>query len=126
MNNLSRYIGSTVIGAILLVLFLIVGLDVVSAIIDQLGDLRGDYDFMQSIIYVGLTIPGRIHEYIPLAALVGCLVAMGMLLADGQRAELPFSPALLEGCLRSPRRACIVLILVRQVGGAGAGVLTLG
>ena len=84
MNNLSRYIGSTVIGAILLVLFLIVGLDVVSAIIDQLGDLRGDYDFMQSIIYVGLTIPGRIHEYIPLAALVGCLVAMGMLASNSE------------------------------------------
>ena len=84
MNKLSSYIGINVIGAILLVLLLIVGLDVVSAIIDQLGDLRGDYTFWQSIVYVGLTVPGRINEYIPLSALVGCLVAMGMLSSSSE------------------------------------------
>lgn len=84
MNKLSSYIGNTVMGAILLVLFLVVGLDVVSAIIDQLGDLRGSYSFSQSMIYVGLTVPGRIHEYIPLSALVGCLIAMGMLASSSE------------------------------------------
>ena len=84
MNKLSAYIGINVIGAILLVLLLIVGLDVVSAIIDQLDDVRGNYTFWQSLIYVGLTIPGRINEYIPLSALVGCLVAMGMLSSSSE------------------------------------------
>ena len=84
MNTLSAYIGSSVISAIFIVLVLIVGLDVVSAIIDQLNDLRGDYSFFQSLIYVGLTIPGRIHEYVPLAALVGCLVAMGLLAGNSE------------------------------------------
>lgn len=84
MNKLSSYIGNTVMGAVLLVLFLVVGLDVVSAIIDQLGDLRGSYSFSQSMIYVGLTVPGRIHEYIPLSALVGCLIAMGMLASSSE------------------------------------------
>jgi len=84
MNKLSSYIGINVIGAILLVLLLIVGLDVVSAIIDQLDDVRGNYTFWQSLIYVGLTIPGRINEYIPLSALVGCLVAMGMLSSSSE------------------------------------------
>ncbi|MDG1937459.1 MAG: LPS export ABC transporter permease LptG [Pseudomonadales bacterium] len=84
MNKLSSYIGINVISAILLVLFLIVGLDVVSAIIDQLDDLRDGYTFWQSLIYVGLTIPGRINEYIPLSALVGCLVAMGMLSSSSE------------------------------------------
>ena len=84
MNKLSAYIGINVIGAILMVLLLIVGLDVVSAIIDQLDDVRGNYTFWQSLIYIGLTIPGRINEYIPLSALVGCLVAMGMLSSSSE------------------------------------------
>ena len=84
MNRLSSYIGNSVLAAILIVLLLVVGLDIVTAIIDQLGDLRGAYTFSQSLIYIGLTIPGRIHEYIPLAALVGCLLAMGMLASSSE------------------------------------------
>ena len=55
-----------------------------SALIDQLGDLRNDYTLRQAFIYIGLTIPGRVNEFIPLATLIGCLVAMGMLSSNGE------------------------------------------
>ena len=84
MRQLSAYIFKTVFSAIALVLFLVVGLDVVSAIIDQLEDLRGDYTFVQAIYYVVLTIPGRISEYLPLACLIGCLIGMGSLASSSE------------------------------------------
>ena len=74
MHRLSRYIGRTVGWAILVVLLLVVGLDAIAATIDQTGDMRADYGFAESLVYVLLTLPGRIYEYIPLAALVGSLV----------------------------------------------------
>ncbi len=84
MNQLSRYVFSTVASGIAVVLLLVVGLDVVTAILDQLEDLRGEYTFIQALIYVGLTIPGRITEYVPLSALLGCLVGMGALASSSE------------------------------------------
>lgn len=84
MSKLSRYVGATVGASICIVLFLIVGLDIVSAIIDESGELRGNYAFGQSIYYVMLTIPQRINEYIPLSVLIGCLAGMGVLATNSE------------------------------------------
>ncbi|MEM8499654.1 MAG: LPS export ABC transporter permease LptG [Pseudomonadota bacterium] len=84
MQLLNKHIGNSVLAAIILVLVVIVGLDVISAIIDQLGDLEGNYDFNEALIYVLLTLPGRIHEYIPFAALVGCLIGLGTLASQSE------------------------------------------
>jgi len=84
MNKLGAYISGKVFAAFFIVLFLILSLDVLSALIDQLGDLRNDYTLRQAFIYIGLTIPGRVNEFIPLATLIGCLVAMGMLSSSSE------------------------------------------
>ena len=84
MNLLNKHVGNSVLAAIVLVLVVIVGLDVISAIIDQLGDLEGNYDFSEALVYVLLTLPGRIHEYIPFAALVGCLIGLGSLASQSE------------------------------------------
>ncbi|MDA7686539.1 LPS export ABC transporter permease LptG [Pseudomonadales bacterium] len=84
MNKLSGYIASTVGGSILLVFLLVLGLDVIAAIVDQLGDLREAYTFIQAIYYVLLTVPGSINEYVPLAALIGSLVGMGLLASSSE------------------------------------------
>lgn len=84
MSHLGRYIFKTVAAAIAVVLLLVIGLDVVTAIVDQLEDLRDNYTFWQALIYVGLTIPGRFVEYVPLATLLGCLVGMGSLASSSE------------------------------------------
>lgn len=84
MHRLQSYIARTVAAAILLCLAVIVGLDVVAALIDQLGDLRGDYRFGNALLYVAMTVPGRIYEYLPFAALLGCLLGMGSLASTSE------------------------------------------
>lgn len=84
MTLLNKHVGNSVLAAIILVLIVIVGLDLISAIIDQLGDLGGNYDFTEALIFVLLTLPGRVHEYIPFAALVGCLIGLGALASQSE------------------------------------------
>lgn len=41
----TRYVGKQVLLAILMVLGVILGLDILAAIVDELGDLEGNYTF---------------------------------------------------------------------------------
>ncbi len=84
MKLLNRHVGGSVLAATFLVLLVLVGIDVISAIIDQSGRLEGRYDFGEALIYVFLTVPGRVHEYIPFAALVGALIGLGTLASQSE------------------------------------------
>ncbi len=79
MLRLNRYIGRTVMMAILMVLLVMVGIDLLTALIDEAQNLSGHYDFGAALIYVLMTAPTRFHEYLPFAALVGCLTGLGTL-----------------------------------------------
>ena len=79
MRLLSRHVASSTSGAVLLVLMVIVALDAIGAIYDGSGDLRNNYTFFQMLKYVGLTLPARIYENIPISALIGCLMGLGVL-----------------------------------------------
>ncbi|MCH9843160.1 MAG: LptF/LptG family permease, partial [Gammaproteobacteria bacterium] len=77
MSRISSYISVSVIGAVGLALLIIVALDTVGSMIDGAGDVTKEYNFFQVLIYVALTTPGRIYEFLPTAALIGCLVGLG-------------------------------------------------
>lgn len=76
---LPRYVSRTVFGAMLLVLLLLLGLDVVFSFIVELEELRADYRAPQALVYVLLTAPRRAYDMLPVAALVGGIVGLGML-----------------------------------------------
>ena len=80
----TRYVGKQVLLAILMVLGVILGLDILAAIVDELGDLEGNYTFLHSLIYILMTIPRRINDYLPYAALVGCLAGLGGLASNSE------------------------------------------
>lgn len=79
MLRLEWYIARHVMGAILAVLLVVVGLDLVSALLDQLDDVNEQYTFIDVLWYLTLTAPRRVYEFIPLSSLVGCLIGLGML-----------------------------------------------
>lgn len=84
MKALSRYVGGIVFSAIAAVLFVILSLDLISDLVDQIGNLKGDYDFMEAAIYVLLYVPSSTVDYVPLSALVGCLIGLGMLASSSE------------------------------------------
>lgn len=79
MVKLDRYIGSNVLVAILAVLGVIVGLSVLFSYIDELGSLDKNYSLLDAATWVAWTVPRRIFEMLPMAALIGCLVGLGNL-----------------------------------------------
>jgi lipopolysaccharide export system permease protein len=85
MAKLDRYIGTQVFLAILVVLGIILGLALLFAFIDELGDLnKGDYGIGQALWYVLLTAPRRAYEMLPMAALIGCLIGLGSLASNSE------------------------------------------
>lgn len=84
MTLLQAYISKTVMAAILMVLLVIVGIDLISAILEEIGDIKGNYDYPQVLQYALYTVPSRIYTYIPFAALIGCLVGLGSLAGNSE------------------------------------------
>lgn len=64
-------------------LFVMVAFLALFAFFDLVGELsnvgRGGYQLHQAIIFVGLTLPGRVYELFPIAVLIGTLYALTML-----------------------------------------------
>ncbi len=79
MRRLSRYVGKTIVGAIFVVLLVIVGLDTLFSLIDEFTDLENNYGAKEAFAYTALSIPGRLFEFIPFSALIGCLIGLGLL-----------------------------------------------
>jgi len=79
---LSRYVSRIVFFSILAVLLVVLAVDVIAAIIEEASDIKMDYGFVDALAYVATTLPRRIYENIPLSALIGCLVGLGLLASN--------------------------------------------
>ena len=84
MSKLQSYIASTLLKAIFAVLFVIIALDTIFEIVEQLARLKGDYTAGKAVLYSCFYIPSTIYEYIPLTALVGCLIGLGSLATSSE------------------------------------------
>jgi lipopolysaccharide export system permease protein len=84
MRRLDRYVARSVWFAVLLVLLVVVGIDALTAFIDESQDRSDSYGFAEIARYVLYTLPGRIYEYIPFAALIGALIGLGQLASSSE------------------------------------------
>ncbi|PIE37804.1 MAG: LPS export ABC transporter permease LptG [Gammaproteobacteria bacterium] len=84
VKQLDAYVGKTVLSAILVVLAVLLGIDALSALIDESEDISKSYTFVHVLQYVGLTIPARFYEYVPFAGLIGCLLGLGQLASSSE------------------------------------------
>jgi lipopolysaccharide export system permease protein len=82
--KLDRYIGKSVLVAILGVLGVILGLASLFAFIDEMGDISETYTLLNAGSFVLLTAPRRVYEMLPMAALIGCLVGLGSLASSSE------------------------------------------
>ncbi|MEK9919144.1 MAG: LPS export ABC transporter permease LptG [Luminiphilus sp.] len=97
MRKFDYYLGRSVLVATLAVLALLAGLDSLISIIDESDDIGNGYEFGDVLVYVGYTVPRRIHEFVPFAGLIGALVALGRLAASSELVVLRASGVSLGG-----------------------------
>ena len=84
MTRLDRYIGVSVVASVAIVLAVVIGLDVLFAMLDQLEQVNEQYTMAALGEYLLLTTPKRFYDFIPLSCLVGCLIGLGSLASGSE------------------------------------------
>jgi lipopolysaccharide export system permease protein len=84
MRRITRYFGTTVFNAIAITLIVFLSLDFIFSFIRQIELMRGDYTFSEALIYMTLTSPRRIYNFVPFACLIGCLAGLGILASSSE------------------------------------------
>lgn len=79
MHRISRHIARTVFSATLVVLAVVLALDVIGTFLGEIEDIDADYNMVEILIYTGLSMLGRVYDYLPYVVLIGCLVGLGAL-----------------------------------------------
>ncbi|MDM8347477.1 LPS export ABC transporter permease LptG [Pseudomonas sp. sp1636] len=112
MLKLDRYIGTQVFFAILTVLGVIVGLALLFAFIDEMGDVEGGYGLQEAAWYVFLTLPRRVYEMLPMAALIGCLIGLGSLASNSELTVMRAAGVSIGRIVWAVMKPMLVLMLV--------------
>ena len=80
MTLLSRYVIRAVLGNTVLVLLVLLALSGLYLFITQQDDIGvGQFTVVNAFMYVGLTLPKYAFDLLPIAALIGALLALGNL-----------------------------------------------
>ncbi len=80
INILDKYIAKQIIGIILLVAVALLSIDLFFNLVNELRVIgRGTYSLERALTYLLLTAPSRFYTSFPWAALIGTLIALGML-----------------------------------------------
>lgn len=83
-----RLVAGYVLAALVAVLFVLVGFDAITALVEELGDVGGDYGFAQVLFYTVHTLPRRAYNLFPTAAVIGSLLGLGALAASSELTAL--------------------------------------
>jgi lipopolysaccharide export system permease protein len=84
MIKLDRYIARSVVGATLLVLLILSGLDLLFTLVDELGDANDNYTAADALWFVLLQFPTHLYDLLPMAALIGALAGLGVLASSNE------------------------------------------
>ena len=85
MKTIDRYIGSSFLRSFGLVVIILVVLFSFLELLAQLDDAgKGNYQVGDVFIFIGLTLPRRMLDLMPISALLGSVVALGLLADHGE------------------------------------------
>ena len=84
ISRIDRYIAVHILSAIAVVLLIIVGLMGISLYLDELGEVDKYYTSGEALSYTLLSLPGLAYQLLPLSALVGTLIGMGVLASNSE------------------------------------------
>lgn len=84
ISRIDRYIAIHILSAIAVVLLIIVGLMGISLYLDELGEVDKHYTSGAAFRYTLLSLPGLAYQLLPLSALVGTLIGMGVLASNSE------------------------------------------
>lgn len=113
MRILRRYLAHEIYSATALVLVAFLGLFAFFDLIHELGDIgKGDYKLQHAAMFVLLSVPGRVYELMPIAALIGAVYALALLAAHSEVTVMRASGLSTWQALGAVMSAGLVLALI--------------
>lgn len=113
MIILDRYIARVIVGGAAAALLVLCALDTFIAVMRELEDVgMGGYGYSEAVIYVLLTLPGRLYELFPAAVLVGSLMSMGALATGSELVAMRAAGVSVARIVGAAAQAGLLLMLV--------------
>ncbi len=113
MTILQRYIAKTIFSSTVLVLVILLSLYTFMDFIAEMDDVgKGQYQLAEVITYLALSMPKRIYELLPVAALLGSVLGLGTL---ASQSELVVMRAAGQSIARISRAVLIVALTLTVV-----------
>jgi lipopolysaccharide export system permease protein len=121
MKILDAYLGRTVIAGTLLALFVLLAVDLFFAFTNEIKELGvGDYTLKDAFVYIGMTVPRRVHELFPMAALLGSLLSLGALASNSELVAIRAAGVSVLRIAQSVLKAGVIMLAVAAVIGEWA------
>ncbi|MBI1194712.1 MAG: LPS export ABC transporter permease LptG [Gammaproteobacteria bacterium] len=118
MRLLDRHIGRTVITTSLIVLCVLLALFTFMTFLAELKMVgRGHYGYLQALIYVLMAIPGLCYQLMPIAALLGGLIGLGMMANQNELTVIRAAGVSRARIIQSVMQAALVLVALGFVMG---------
>ncbi len=110
---INRYIIRTIHLGTFIALLALVGLALFFVFVGQLDDLgEGNYDLLQIIIFVALSLPGKVVEFMPLAVLIGSMLSLGAMASNSEIIAMQASGVSLAKLISPVLQAAVILALL--------------
>ncbi|AHI29650.1 LPS export ABC transporter permease LptG [Marinobacter similis] len=112
MRRIDGYVMRTVGGAMFLVMVVVLSLDLIFGFIAELEDTRNNYQTLEALWYVALTLPRRIYDYLPLGAFMGCLVGLGSMASSSELTVIRAAGVSLKRIVWSAMKPALVVVVL--------------
>lgn len=113
MKIVDRYIAINVIQSMLLVLTVLVAIFTFFSFLDEVNQLgKGNYELGSAIIYVLLSMPGMVSQLLPLTALLGSVLGLGMLSSNSELTAMRSGGISLARIIWAVMKVAIGLVII--------------
>ncbi|MEX2475453.1 LPS export ABC transporter permease LptG [Marinobacter sp.] len=112
MRKIDQYVMRTVGGAMFLVMVVVLSLDLIFGFIAELEDTRNDYQTVEALWYVMMTLPRRIYDYLPLGAFMGCLVGLGAMASSSELTVIRAAGVSLKRIVWSAMKPALIIVVI--------------
>ncbi|RUO76911.1 lipopolysaccharide ABC transporter permease LptG [Idiomarina tyrosinivorans] len=113
LSLLDKYIGKTVLRTSALSLAVLVGLSSLIRFVEQLKTVgKGAYDTVDAALFVLFSVPRDIEVFLPMAALLGGLIGMGMLASSSELVVMLAAGRSRLNIIGSVMKAAVIMMLL--------------
>jgi len=118
MKILDRYIGTTIVTHVLVVMLVLLAMFFFSYFIRELDDIgKGSYSLGKAFAYVSLTLPRLAYQLFPIMVLIGSILGLGVLASNSELTMIRAAGVSIARIVVSVLKVGLLLIIIATIIG---------